>query len=42
LTGYDFFSNVPVNIQAVIEARVDSGQLTPPATVQKKQAVKVH
>jgi endonuclease G len=24
LTGYDFFSNVPVNIQAVIEAQVDN------------------
>ena len=24
LTGYDFFSNVPVDIQAVIEARVDN------------------
>ncbi len=24
-TGYDFFSNVPTNIQAVIEATVDSG-----------------
>ena len=25
LTGYDFLSNVPVSIQAVIEARIDSG-----------------
>jgi endonuclease G len=24
LTGYDFFSNVPANIQSVIEARVDN------------------
>jgi endonuclease G len=24
LTGLDFFSNVPVNVQAVIEAKVDN------------------
>jgi endonuclease G len=24
LTGYDFFSNVPVSIQSVIESRVDN------------------
>jgi endonuclease G len=25
LTGYDFFSNVPTSVQAVIESTVDSG-----------------
>jgi hypothetical protein len=25
LTGYDFFSNVPKDIQDVIEAKIDSG-----------------
>jgi endonuclease G, mitochondrial len=27
ITGYDFLSNVPVNIQKVIEAKVDDGQV---------------
>ena len=31
MTGYDFFSNVPVDIQSVIESRVDS-QLVPATT----------
>ncbi len=34
LTGYDFFSNVPADIQAVIEARVDN-QFAAPTTTQK-------
>ena len=34
LTGYDFFSNVPVDIQAVIEARVDSGTSAQPMLKQ--------
>ena len=33
LTGYDFFSNVPVNIQNVIEARLDATSNTSPQTV---------
>ena len=33
LTGYDFFSNVPVEIQNVIEARLDSASNTSPQTV---------
>jgi endonuclease G len=32
LTGYDFFSNVPTDIQAVIESRVDSGTAPQPVT----------
>ncbi len=28
LTGYDFFSNVPASIQAVIESTVDSQRVT--------------
>ncbi len=34
LTGYDFFSNVPADIQAVIEARVDN-QFAAPAPAHK-------
>jgi endonuclease G len=30
LTGYDFFSQVPVNIQAVIESRLDAGSNSAP------------
>ncbi|HEX8098518.1 MAG TPA: DNA/RNA non-specific endonuclease, partial [Pyrinomonadaceae bacterium] len=40
LTGYDFFSNVPADIQAVIEARVDNGQ-APAATTQKQTTAKL-
>jgi endonuclease G, mitochondrial len=34
LTGYDFFSNVPVDIQAVIEARVDNQPIAQPMLKQ--------
>lgn len=33
LTGYDFFSNVPANIQSVIESRLDPASNTAPQTV---------
>lgn len=33
LTGYDFFSNVPVATQAVIESTIDSTSNTDPQTV---------
>lgn len=33
LTGYDFFSNVPVNIQAVIESQLDTASNTGPQPV---------
>lgn len=33
LTGYDFFSNVPTNIQSVIESRIDPASNTSPQTV---------
>ena len=33
LTGYDFFSNVPVDIQASIESRLDAASNTAPQTV---------
>lgn len=33
LTGYDFFSNVPVDIQNVIESRIDAASNTSPQTL---------
>ncbi|MFL6208782.1 MAG: DNA/RNA non-specific endonuclease [Pyrinomonadaceae bacterium] len=39
LTGYDFFSNVPADIQAVIESRVDSGNA--PVTALKQTTSKL-
>jgi hypothetical protein len=33
LTGYDFFSNVPANIQDVIEARLDAASNTAPQSI---------
>ena len=33
LTGYDFYSNVPVNIQNIIESRLDAASNTAPTTV---------
>ncbi|MGI8545358.1 MAG: Ig-like domain-containing protein [Aridibacter sp.] len=40
LTGYDFFSNVPVDIQAVIESRLDSDSNSAP--VAEGQVVSVN
>jgi endonuclease G len=39
LTGYDFFANVPADIQAVIESRVDSGNA--PVTALKQTTSKL-
>lgn len=32
LSGYDFYSNVPISVQAVMEARLDAENDTPPIT----------
>ena len=37
LTGYDLYSNVPTNIQDVIEARVDAANDTAPVTVGRRR-----
>jgi len=39
LTGYDLYSNVPTNIQDVIEARVDAANDTAPVTVGQTKTV---
>jgi endonuclease G len=39
LTGYDLYSNVPTNIQEVIEARVDAANDTAPVTVDQTKTV---
>src|SRR5258706_6489856 len=39
LTGYDLYSNVPANIQDVIEARVETANDTAPATVGQTKTV---
>jgi endonuclease G len=41
LTGYDFFSNVPADIQAVIESRVDNGQAVTTLGAQKATTTKL-
>ena len=39
LTGYDLYSNVPTNIQDVIEARVDAANDTAPVTVDQTKTL---
>jgi len=39
LTGYDLYSNVPVDVQAVIESRVDAASDTAPVTTGQTKTV---